>query len=110
MLIGDAAHPLSGAFGAGAGFALEDAFTIGRAVDWAFLSNRSLTEALNLFDRVRSPHYRALYDILDGFSKSEKVIAKADLPPDEDIEARINKVWDPRYTWMYYYQVISGME
>ncbi len=34
-LVGDASHPLSGAFGAGAGFALEDVYTLARALEWA---------------------------------------------------------------------------
>lgn len=53
-LIGDASHPLSGAFGVGAGFALEDAFVLGASIDWAVSTGGTLADALKLFDDVRS--------------------------------------------------------
>ena len=104
-LIGDASHPLSGAFGAGAGFALEDAFVLGGAVEWAFAGGRALADGLVLFDEVRSPHYQALYDVLDGFAQAEVELARLALPPNEEIESRIRRVWDARNNWMYYHEV-----
>ncbi|KOC08448.1 putative zeaxanthin epoxidase [Aspergillus flavus AF70] len=49
---------LSGAFGAGAGFALEDVYVLARAVQWAHERDVPLSDALILYDRVRSPHYK----------------------------------------------------
>lgn len=104
-LIGDASHPLSGAFGAGAGFALEDAYTLAKAIDWALQSGGQLSDALYLFDEVRSPHYKNLYDVLDGFVAVNAALASETLEPDEEISRRIKQIWDGRSTWMYYYEV-----
>lgn len=46
--------------GAGADFALEDVFVLTRAISWAHDRGATLGEALQLFDSVRSPHYRRL--------------------------------------------------
>ncbi|GAM43120.1 monoxygenase [Talaromyces pinophilus] len=48
-LIGDASHPLSGAFGSGAGFALEDAFALVKSVAWARSRGHKLRDALDLY-------------------------------------------------------------
>lgn len=104
-LIGDASHPLSGAFGAGAGFALEDAYVLAKAIDWAWKSNKQLSEALQLFDEVRSPHYKDLYDVLDGFATVNNTIEKQSLKPDDEISQRVLGLWGERSTWMYYYEV-----
>lgn len=107
VLIGDASDPLSGAFGAGAGFALEDAYVLGEAIQWARSSDRSLKSALELFDNVRSTHYKGLYDVLDEFgaAESELKFISPPLQPLEEIESRIKGVWDPKHNWMYYYEV-----
>ncbi|KAF4471759.1 FAD binding domain-containing [Fusarium albosuccineum] len=44
-LIGDASHPLSGAFGAGAAFALEDAHVLAGALRWGASSARELHDS-----------------------------------------------------------------
>lgn len=46
--------------GAGAAFALEDVFILTRAIAWAHERGLNLGDALQLFDGVRSPHYRRL--------------------------------------------------
>jgi 2-polyprenyl-6-methoxyphenol hydroxylase-like FAD-dependent oxidoreductase len=56
VLIGDASHPLSGAFGSGAAFALEDGWILARAIEYT-RSSGGLKEALDIFDRIRSPYY-----------------------------------------------------
>lgn len=107
VLIGDASHPLSGAFGAGAGFALEDAYVLGEAIEWAMSTDRPVGRALELFDDVRSAHYKGLYGVLDKFGAVEadlKLISPP-LPPFEEIESRIKGVWDSKHNWMYYYEV-----
>ncbi|CAK7213434.1 hypothetical protein SBRCBS47491_001796 [Sporothrix bragantina] len=111
-LVGDASHPLSGAFGAGAGFALEDAFTLAGSLEWAFgpsspaggHARSKLDAALSLYDRVRSPHYADLYGILDGYGEAEQLVAAKALPPSGEIQARIQSVWDPKHNWIYYYE------
>ena len=57
MLIGDASHPLSGAFGSGAAFALEDGWILARAIEYARSPAKSLESALEIFDEIRSPYY-----------------------------------------------------
>ncbi|ERS98318.1 hypothetical protein HMPREF1624_05102 [Sporothrix schenckii ATCC 58251] len=116
-LVGDASHPLSGAFGAGAGFALEDAFTLAGALAWAFGAGgpsgrdtrAKLGVALSLYDRVRSAHYADLYRILDGYGKAEQIVAAQNLPPNGEIRARIDSVWNPKNNWIYHYEVDSAL-
>ena len=57
VLIGDASHPLSGAFGSGAAFALEDGWILARAIEYTRNSKGGLKEALEIFDGIRSPYY-----------------------------------------------------
>ncbi|KAL1879471.1 hypothetical protein Plec18167_003926 [Paecilomyces lecythidis] len=61
ILIGDASHPLSGAFGSGAAFALEDGWILARALEYTNAtlrpSQQALGEALAIFDALRSPYY-----------------------------------------------------
>lgn len=57
VLIGDASHPLSGAFGSGAAFALEDGWVLARAIEYA---RGGLGRALEIFDEIRSPYYARL--------------------------------------------------
>ncbi len=46
--------------GAGAGFALEDVYVLTKSIAWAHEQNLTLQDGLEIFDRVRGPHYRAL--------------------------------------------------
>jgi salicylate hydroxylase len=46
--------------GAGAGFALEDAYVLTRSILWADEQSLALRDGLELFDKVRGPHYRRL--------------------------------------------------
>jgi len=116
-LIGDASHPLSGAFGAGAGFAFEDAYTLGKALQWAF-SNKSngtlprsqVDAALSLYDSVRSPHYRRLYEVLDGNSRLNRALVEERLPIDAEISERVKRLWGGRNDWMYYYKADEVVE
>ncbi|KAM0214416.1 hypothetical protein ACHAPA_000382 [Fusarium lateritium] len=104
-LIGDASHPLSGAFGAGAGFALEDVYTLTKALEWAWTRGQGIKVALELYNRIRSPHYSGLYDVLDWYGDVVKGIAAERLPVDEEIEARVRRTKGKRSDWMYYYDI-----
>lgn len=135
-LVGDAGHPLSGAFGAGAGFAFEDAWTLGRALQWALGDGetaasavavdtdvgegkirrngsgkrRTLADALELYDRVRSPHYAALHGVLDKGAAANAAIAAEGLGVDEEIEKKVNRLWDGGNGWMYYHKADEVVE
>jgi salicylate hydroxylase len=104
-LIGDASHPLSGAFGNGAGFAFEDAVVLAKSIDWAHTRGRPLSEALELFDNTRSPHYSNLYAVLDKFGEADAEIKGQRLTYDEEVSLRIEKNWTSKHEWMYYYKV-----
>jgi len=104
-LIGDASHPLSGAFGAGAGFALEDAYVLAQSLFWADTENKSLSEALRLFDNVRSPHYKSLYGVLDEFAAVEKTLQNLHLGYDDEVAFRVDRTWSHKHNWIYHYDV-----
>ncbi|KAJ3525656.1 hypothetical protein NM208_g11544 [Fusarium decemcellulare] len=104
-LIGDASHPLSGAFGAGAGFALEDVYTLSKTLEWSWTRGKGLKVALELYDRIRSPHYGDLYDVLDWYVGINKEIAAEGLSVDDEIKARITRTKGKKANWMYYYDI-----
>ncbi|KAJ6170964.1 FAD-binding monooxygenase [Penicillium chermesinum] len=56
-LVGDASHPLSGAFGSGATFAMEDAWILSRALEHTHLSSEPIKNALEIFNHIRTPYY-----------------------------------------------------
>ncbi|KAJ8123924.1 hypothetical protein ONZ43_g240 [Nemania bipapillata] len=109
-LIGDASHPLLGNFGSGAGFALEDAYTLAKVLEWAFFKNQSLPDALGLFDRIRSPHYARLYGVLDKFATVKKRLQVEDLTVDEEIAERVKRISLASESWMYYYEIDKVVE
>ncbi|KAL6230785.1 hypothetical protein BDW75DRAFT_234150 [Aspergillus navahoensis] len=100
-LIGDASHR------AGAAFALEDSHVLSRAISWAYSRNHDLSHALGLYDRVRSPHYKALYSILDKFRESDKEMEKLDLGFDEAVERTVKEKWGEKagFNWVYGYDI-----
>jgi salicylate hydroxylase len=61
VLVGDSSHALSGAFGSGAGFAMEDGWVLAQAL--ALYRNR-LPDALALFNAIRLPYYSRMYQHL----------------------------------------------
>jgi salicylate hydroxylase len=104
-LIGDASHPLSGAFGAGAGFALEDVYALTKALEWTWARGQGIKVALELYDGTRSPHYSNLYDVLDWYGDVTKRIAAEGLSVDEEIAARVRRTKGKKSDWMYYYDI-----
>ncbi|KAI8243104.1 2-heptyl-3-hydroxy-4(1H)-quinolone synthase [Colletotrichum sp. SAR 10_96] len=109
-LIGDASHPLSGAFGAGAGFALEDVWALTRSLDFARTNGEGLAVALKLYDQIRSPHYRDLYGVLDNFAAVNSKLLAEQLPADDEIEERVRRASEKKATWMYHYEVDKAVE
>ncbi|KIX94173.1 uncharacterized protein Z520_10199 [Fonsecaea multimorphosa CBS 102226] len=72
VLLGDASHPLSGAFGSGAAFALEDGWILARAIEYTRDTPKGLAHALEIFDAIRSPYYLRMYQYLDEQRKKAK--------------------------------------
>jgi salicylate hydroxylase len=58
VLVGDASHALSGAFGSGAGFAMEDGWILAQAVE---RFGTELPPTLALFNAIRLPYYSRMY-------------------------------------------------
>ncbi|OTA95500.1 hypothetical protein M434DRAFT_202701 [Hypoxylon sp. CO27-5] len=103
--IGDASHPLLGNFGSGAGFALEDVYTLTKALNWAWQRERPLTEALELFNSIRTPHYERLYKVLDKFAAIKAALRMEDLSVDDEIAERVKRISLASESWMYYYEI-----
>ncbi|KZT51350.1 FAD/NAD(P)-binding domain-containing protein [Calocera cornea HHB12733] len=108
VLIGDAAHPLSGAFGAGAAFALEDAYTLMATLGYARTHSKPQSWALEQFDEIRSPHYEKLYHILNTYEQVNKEVFAIEPPldPSELVKLRLQKNAAGASTaWIYKYDV-----
>lgn len=58
VLVGDSSHALSGAFGSGAGFAMEDGWVLAQSL--AHFGN-DLSKALPLFNQIRLSYYARMY-------------------------------------------------
>ncbi|WRT63140.1 uncharacterized protein IL334_000043 [Kwoniella shivajii] len=106
-LLGDASHPLSGAFGSGAAFAFEDAYVLAKALAYTKAKGEPIGEALKLYDEVRSPHYKGLYAILNGFGSNAKDIqaSSPSLDENEFINERTRRNWAANNSWIYEYDV-----
>ncbi|KIW29466.1 uncharacterized protein PV07_05280 [Cladophialophora immunda] len=72
VLLGDASHPLSGAFGSGAAFALEDGWILARAIEYTRDTPKGLAQAFEIFDAIRSPYYLRMYQYLDEQKRMAK--------------------------------------
>lgn len=59
--MGDSSHALSGAFGSGAGFAMEDGWVLAQALRHF---GNDTSKALPVFDKVRVPYYHRMYEHL----------------------------------------------
>ncbi|KAI1772378.1 FAD/NAD(P)-binding domain-containing protein [Hypoxylon cercidicola] len=103
--VGDSSHPLLGNFGSGAGFALEDVYTLTKALDWAWPKEKPLADALELFDSIRSPHYKRLYEVVDGFAAIKAELRSENLLVDEEIAERVKRISCASESWMYYYEI-----
>ncbi|KAI5866125.1 hypothetical protein GGS23DRAFT_370613 [Durotheca rogersii] len=110
-LVGDASHPLSGAFGAGAGFALEDAYVLAGALRWARGSGRPASGGLDLFDKARTPHYAALFGLLDESAQAEReMAARGPVTPDDEIRHRVENSFTSGRDWVYVYEADTALK
>jgi salicylate hydroxylase len=108
--VGDASHAMLGNFGAGAAFALEDVYALAKALDWAYMSNRPLARALDVFDSVRCPHYSQLYDVVDSFATIKSSLHAEGLPIDDEIQERIRRISHASQSWMFDYRIDKAVE
>lgn len=98
---------MSGAFGSGAAFAFEDAYVLSQAVQHARDTGKPLSSALKVYDKIRSPHYEALYGVLDGNVNSAKGIAAEHPEYDDDqfVEEIVTRGFGKGTAWIYSYDV-----
>ncbi|TAQ86511.1 hypothetical protein B7494_g5166 [Chlorociboria aeruginascens] len=88
VLIGDASHPLTGAFGSGAAFALQDGWILAQAIEHTASSAQPLADALAIFDSIRSPYYHRMYKHLDQQAKNfQDAVASS---PDQSFASKLN--------------------
>ncbi|PMD37534.1 FAD/NAD(P)-binding domain-containing protein [Hyaloscypha variabilis F] len=94
VLIGDASHPLAGAFGSGAAFAMEDGWIIARALEHSLASGSStpVASALCRFESIRSPYYQRMYQFRDSQKPHlQKMQQETREDFDNLLRARMNK-------------------
>ncbi|KAJ5088915.1 hypothetical protein N7456_012531 [Penicillium angulare] len=93
VLIGDASHPLQGAFGSGATFAMEDGWILARALEHVRLSASPIQHALDIFDQIRNPYYQRMYQHIDNnHDKIHKQTKSKTHNLDELLKARVDNI------------------
>lgn len=100
VLVGDSSHALSGAFGSGAGFAMEDGWVLAQALD---VSKNDLGKALPLFDAIRLPYYSRMYAHLEAEASRRSQIMSRIVNPsyDERVVNKIIKDGGTDMRWIY---------
>jgi len=64
-----------------------------------------LQDGLELFDRVRGPHYQGLYGILDRFAEADAYLKKSNLGFDDAVNVLVERKWNKKYKWVTEYDV-----
>ncbi|KAJ5969960.1 hypothetical protein N7501_006208 [Penicillium viridicatum] len=89
-LIGDASHPLSGAFGSGATFAMEDGWILARALEFTRFASRPARDALEIFEQIRAPYYAKMYQHLDEVRDKTQQLQAQEKDFDVFLQAKID--------------------
>ncbi|CAO2658838.1 Nn.00g065610.m01.CDS01 [Neocucurbitaria sp. VM-36] len=100
VLVGDSSHALSGAFGSGAGFAMEDGWILVQSLSY-FANNPS--KALPLFNKIRLPYYSRMYAHLASEAKrrAKKLKTLGDPSFDERVASNIITDGGVDMSWIY---------
>jgi salicylate hydroxylase len=100
VLVGDASHALSGAFGSGAGFAMEDGWILAQSLT---LFGNDLSKALPLFDEIRLPYYARMYAHLEEQRlKRAESLGKIETPTEEDrVRSKVIETGGRDMRWIY---------
>jgi salicylate hydroxylase len=100
VLVGDSSHALSGAFGSGAGFAMEDGWILAQSL--ACFDN-DLSKALPLFDQIRLSYYARMYTHLASeATRRAKSLQDIGSPSfDERVANKIISVGGADMSWIY---------
>lgn len=107
VLVGDSSHALSGAFGSGAGFAMEDGWVIAQALRHFGNDTR---RALALFDRIRVPYYSRMYEYLgDMAAKRAAKLAEGVASPEgltEEDRVKVKVIREGKdMSWIYQHNI-----
>ncbi|KFA80163.1 hypothetical protein S40288_08424 [Stachybotrys chartarum IBT 40288] len=108
--VGDSSHAMLGNFGSGAGFALEDVYTLTRVLDRAWLKQESLSSALDLYSSIRSPHYERLYGVIERFTSIKVALRAERLGLDDEIAERIRRISQASESWMFHYRIDQAVD
>jgi salicylate hydroxylase len=100
VLVGDASHALSGAFGSGAGFAMEDGWILAQCL---LQYENDVAKALQLFDRIRLPYYARMYEHLasEATRRAKKLEGIGDPSFDERVASKIISDGGKDMSWIY---------
>ncbi len=100
VLVGDSSHALSGAFGSGAGFAMEDGWILAQAL--AYWKNDT-SKALPLFDAIRLPYYSRMYAHLasEADKRTAKLKTLGNPSFDEQVKNKIITDGGKDMSWIY---------
>ncbi len=103
-LVGDSSHPLSGAFGSGAAFALEDGYILAKAINHYRTTEDPdfIPKGLALFNDIRSPYYHRMYRHL-AVEKAKTAAARhqEDLSWDALVRAKVKPLEGESMAWIY---------
>jgi salicylate hydroxylase len=100
VLVGDSSHALSGAFGSGAGFAMEDGWILAQCL---LHCANDLAKALPLFDRIRLSYYARMYEHLASGAarRAEKLEGMGEPSFDERVANKIISDGGKDMSWIY---------
>ena len=100
VLVGDSSHALSGAFGSGAGFAMEDGWVLAQALK---LFRNDLKKAFSLFNEIRIPYYSRMYAHLESEAQHRaSILEQLVNPTDEDrVRIKVIKSGGKDMSWIY---------
>jgi salicylate hydroxylase len=101
VLVGDSSHALSGAFGSGAGFAMEDGYILAKALEYF---RNDVHGALPLFEAIRLPYYSRMYEYLAGETRkrASKLRQLGDgASYDDQVRVKIIKGGGSDMGWIY---------
>ncbi|TFK47653.1 FAD/NAD(P)-binding domain-containing protein [Heliocybe sulcata] len=100
VLVGDSSHALSGAFGSGAGFAMEDGWILAQTL--AYFRN-DLSRALPLFNDIRVPYYSRMYGHLqkEAARREAKLREMGDVSEDDRVRMKVIKDGGSDMSWIY---------
>lgn len=103
VLVGDSSHALSGAFGSGAGFAMEDGWVLAQSLKHY---GNDVGKAAALFDSIRVPYYSRMYEYLgsQATKTTEKLreleVVTAGLTEEERVKVKVIKEGGDM-SWIY---------